>query len=75
MAEDEGFLDEGKVAFEDVEVGAADSAGEDAEESVALGDGGDGDVFDLEGPIGGVEDGSFHGDLRIWLRLLAAWYC
>jgi hypothetical protein len=30
MAEDERFLDERKVAFEDVEVGAADSAGEDA---------------------------------------------
>ncbi len=61
MAEDQRFLDERQVAFEDVKVGAADSAGEDAEEGVALGDGGDGDVFDLERLFGGVEDGCFHG--------------
>ena len=42
VAEDEGLLDEGEVAFEDVEVGAADSAGEDAEEGVAGGEGGAG---------------------------------
>ncbi len=60
VAEDEGLVDEWEVAFEDVEVGAADSAGEDAEEDVAGGEGGCGDVFDLEGLVGGVEDGGFH---------------
>jgi hypothetical protein len=60
VAEDEGLLDEGEVAFEDVQVGAADSAGEDAEEDVARGEGGCGDVFELEGLVGGVEDGGFH---------------
>jgi hypothetical protein len=69
VAEDERFFDEGKVAFEDVEVGAADSAGEDAEEGVAVGDGGNGDVFDLEGLIGGLEDGGFHSE---WL-LACSW--
>jgi hypothetical protein len=49
VAEDDGFLDERQVAFVDVEVGAADSAGEDAEEGVAFGEDGDGDVFDLKG--------------------------
>jgi len=60
VAEGEGLVDEGKVAFEDVEVGAADSAGEDAEEDVVRGEGWAGDFFDLEGLIGGVEDGGFH---------------
>jgi hypothetical protein len=60
VTEDEGFLNERQVAFEDVEIGAADSAGEDAEECVAVDDGGDGDVFDLERLIGGVKDGGFH---------------
>jgi hypothetical protein len=27
---------------------------------VAVGDGGNGDVFDFEGLIGGLEDGGFH---------------
>jgi hypothetical protein len=53
-------VDEREVALEDVEVGAADSAGEDAEEDVARGEGGSGDVFELEGLVGGVEDGGFH---------------
>ena len=65
MAEDERFLDEGKIAFEDVEIGAADSAGEDAEEGVAVGESGSGDVFDFEGLIGGLEDGCFHRRL-LW---------
>jgi hypothetical protein len=39
VTEDEGFLKERQVALEDVEVGAADSAGEDAQERVAGGDG------------------------------------
>ena len=60
MAENQRFLDEGKVAFVDVEVGAADSAGEDAEKGVARDDGRDGNVFDLERLVGGVEDSSFH---------------
>jgi len=37
------------VAFVDVQVGAANSAGEDAEEGMAFGKSGAGDVFDLEG--------------------------
>jgi hypothetical protein len=45
VAEDEGLVDEWQVAFEDVEVGAADSAGEDAEQDVARGGGGFGDVL------------------------------
>ena len=61
VAEGEGLMDEGKVAFEDVEVGAADSAGEDAKEDVIGGEGGAGDFFDLEGMVGGVEEGGFHG--------------
>ena len=39
VTEDEWFLKERQVALEDVEVGAADSAGEDAQERVAGGDG------------------------------------
>jgi hypothetical protein len=54
-------MDEGEVAFVDVEVGAADSAGEDAEEDVAFGEAGAREVFDLEGLVNGVEDGGFHG--------------
>jgi hypothetical protein len=63
VAGDEGLVDEGKVALEDVEIGAADSAGEDAEEEMAFGEGGAGDFFDLEGLVGGVEDGCFHAGL------------
>ena len=44
-----------------MEVGAADSAGEDAEEDVIGDECGVGDVFDSEGLVGGVEDGGFHG--------------
>jgi hypothetical protein len=55
-------VDEREIAFVDVEVGAANSAGEDAEEGVALGEGGAREVLDLEGLIGGLEDGGFHGD-------------
>jgi hypothetical protein len=61
VAEDEGFLHDGDVAFVDVQVGAAYSAGEDAKESVAGGDLGARDVFHAEGLVGSVEDGSFHG--------------
>ncbi len=49
----------GEVTFEDVEVGAADSAGEDAEEDVA-GSAGDGDVFERERGGVGAEEGGFH---------------
>jgi hypothetical protein len=66
VAEDEGFLDEGQVTFEDVEVGAADSAGEDSEENVVRGERRAGDVFDFERLVGSVKDGGFH------LGLLAA---
>jgi hypothetical protein len=62
VAEDERLMDEGKVAFEDVEVGAADSAGEDAEEDVIGCEGGAGDFFDRERLVGFVEDGCFHLD-------------
>ena len=55
-------MDEGEIAFEDVEVGAADSAGEDAEEEVIGGEDWAGDLFELERPVGGVEDGCFHED-------------
>ena len=49
VPEDERLLDEGEVALVDVEVGAADSAGEDAEEGMVGREGGAGDVFDLQG--------------------------
>jgi hypothetical protein len=55
------LVDEGEVAFEDVEVGAADSAGQDAEEDVIGGEGWRGDFFELEGVVGGTEEGCFHG--------------
>jgi hypothetical protein len=61
VAEDEGLVDEGEVAFEDVEVGAADSAGEDAEEDVAGGEGRRGDVSNFERLVGGLEDCGSHG--------------
>jgi hypothetical protein len=60
VAEDEGLVDEGKVAFEDVEVGAADSAGKDAEEDVVGSKGWTGDFFDRERLVGCMEDGCFH---------------
>jgi hypothetical protein len=63
VAEDERLMDEAKVAFEDVQVGAADSAGEDAEEDVAGGEGGARDFFDRERLVGGAEEGCFHGRL------------
>jgi hypothetical protein len=44
-----------------VEIGAAYSTGEDAEEDVVGGEGGAGDFFEFEGLVGGVEDGGFHG--------------
>jgi hypothetical protein len=60
MAEDERPVDEGEIAFEDMEIGAADAAGEDTEEEMAFGHNGAGSVFDLKRLIGGVEDGCFH---------------
>jgi hypothetical protein len=63
VAEDEGLVDEREIAFEDVEVGATDSAGEDAEEDVIGGEGWRGDFFELEGRVCDVEDGGFHGRL------------
>jgi len=74
VAGDEGLVDEREIAFEDVEVGAADSAGEDAEEDVVGGEGGARDLFDREWLVGGVEDGCFHGRLpgvRLALRGIA----
>jgi hypothetical protein len=58
---------ERKVAFEDVEVGAADSAGEDLEEEMVGGENRDWKIFELKWLVGGVQDGSFHQ-----MRLLAA---
>jgi hypothetical protein len=45
---DEGLMDEGDVAFEDVEVGSADSAGEDADEEVVVCEDGTGNVLNLK---------------------------
>jgi hypothetical protein len=59
------LVDEREIAFEDVEVGAAYPAGEDAEEDVAFGDGGDGYVFKFEGVVGGMQDGGFHRGLLV----------
>jgi hypothetical protein len=70
VAEDEGLVDEGEIAFEDVEVGAAYSAGEDAEKHVARREGGAGNFFDLEGMVGGVEDGGFHLNPRGFCAVL-----
>jgi hypothetical protein len=46
-----------------VEVGTADSAGKDAQEEMAGGEGGARNVFDAEGGLAGAEDGGFHGGL------------
>jgi hypothetical protein len=54
VAGNERLMDEGEIALKDVEVGAADSAGEDAEENVAGSEGRTGDVFDLEGLVLGA---------------------
>ncbi len=51
VAEDEGFVDQGEIAFEDVEIGAADSAGQDAEEEMVLGEDGARNIFDLKGLV------------------------
>jgi len=68
MAGDEGPFEEWEVAFEDVEVRSADSAGEYAEDEMAVGEDGDGDFFEKKGGGGGgllvVQDGGFHGVLR-----------
>ena len=64
VAEDERLVDEREVAFEDMEVGAADSAGGDAEESVAFAERGDRDVLKPEGLVRAMEDGGFHGFLK-----------
>jgi hypothetical protein len=48
VAGDERLVDEGEVAFEDVEICAADSAGEDAEEDVVGQESGAGDFLYLE---------------------------
>ena len=63
VAEDEVVAEGREVAFVDVEVGAADSAGEDAKDDVAGREFGARDVFDGEGGACGsrVEDGGFHG--------------
>jgi hypothetical protein len=48
VAEDEGVSERRQIALEDVEVGAADSAGEDLEEDMAGNRGGARYVFDRE---------------------------
>jgi hypothetical protein len=59
VAEDEGFVGEREVAFEDVEVGTADSAGEDLEEEMVRCERRDRKIFELKRLVG-VQDGSFH---------------
>jgi hypothetical protein len=39
------LVNEGKIAFEDVQVGAADSAGQHANEEMAIGESGHGSIF------------------------------
>jgi hypothetical protein len=48
MAGDEGLVEEREVAFEDVEIGAAYSAGEDAENEMAVGKDGNRNDFELK---------------------------
>ena len=60
MSEDERVAERRQVALEDVQVGAADSAGEDAEEDVAGSEGWSRDVFDGERGGVGAEEGGFH---------------
>jgi hypothetical protein len=71
VAGDEGVMDEGEIAFVDVEIGAADSAGEEAEEERVFGAGGAGDFFDLKGLVRGVEDGGFHAGFLCALGCLS----
>jgi hypothetical protein len=72
VAGNDGGRERREIALDDVEVGAADSAGQDAEEDVAGEDGGRGDVFDAEEAAGsgevGMEDGGLHGvRLVLWM--------
>jgi hypothetical protein len=53
-----------------VEVGAADSAGKDAEESVARRERGHGDFLYLKRLVGGLEDCSSHGTSLFGLSFL-----
>ena len=72
VAGDDGGCERWEIALDDVEVGAADSAGEDAEQDVVGEQGGRGDFFDAEEVAGsgegGVEDGGLHG-----VRLTGWW--
>lgn len=56
-----------------MEVGAADSAGEDLEEEMARGERRDWTLFELKWLVGGVQDGGFHlrGSLRREATLIA----
>lgn len=64
VAGDYGLLERRKVALDDVEVGAADSAGEDSQQDVAGANGGRGEIFEAEELAGSgegrVEDGGLH---------------
>jgi hypothetical protein len=62
VAGNERLMNEGEIALEDVEIGATDSASEDAEEEMVFGEGGAGDFFDLKRLVRGVENCGFHGN-------------
>ena len=70
VAGDDGGRERRQIALDDVQVGAADSAGDDAEQDVAGKDSGRRDVFDAEEVAGsgevGMEDGSSHGERLVW---------
>ena len=76
MAGDHSLVQRGEFAFDDMEVGAADSAGKDAEEDLALDGSGDGDVFDSQRAVcdglRGGEDGGFHDEFILGFRARAA---
>ncbi len=62
MAGYERLLARRQFAIDDVKIGAADSAGADAEQNFAAGDLRLGQVFDLKMMFGCSEDGGFHGE-------------
>jgi hypothetical protein len=64
VADDEGVTKRRQISLEDVEVGAADSAGEDLEEDVARRGCGARHVFDGECGCVGAEEGGFHRRTR-----------
>ena len=69
MAGDDARLQRRQVALDDVQVGAADSAGEDAEQDMAGGDGGSGDVLNAD-EVTGCGEGGIEDSGRMGLRLV-----